>query len=147
MTTADILPLIRRGILAVLVIGCVGLIGELVLLEHYTEVFQLTPLVLLGATLLITVWHWRDSGAGSVRALQVIGLLLVVGGATGMMFHGYENYEHAREDEPELMGMALVMYALRGEAPSLAPGTLVQFGLLALLYAYKHPALKPRTGG
>jgi hypothetical protein len=34
------------------------------------------------------------------------------------------------------------MTVVKGEAPTLAPGTLIQFGLLALLYAYRHPSLK-----
>ncbi|MEY4609441.1 MAG: hypothetical protein RL625_1658, partial [Gemmatimonadota bacterium] len=42
---------------------------------------------------------------------------------------------------PSLLGLDLWVAVFRGEAPPLAPGTLVQFGLLGLLYAYKHPAL------
>ena len=39
-------------------------------------------------------------------------------------------------------GAAFWESVVRGEAPMLAPGTLIQFGLLALLYAYRHPSLK-----
>jgi hypothetical protein len=31
--------------------------------------------------------------------------------------------------------------ALSGATPALAPGTMVQFGLLGLLYTYRHPRL------
>ena len=146
MTTADVLPLIRRGILAVLVFGCVGLIGELVLLEHYSEATQLPPLVLCAAMLVAVIAHWVGGGARSVRALQVVALLMVLSGAVGVYFHGEENLEHAQEEAEEygeqVTGAGLWESVAKGDAPMLAPGTLIQFGLLALLVAYKHPALK-----
>lgn len=146
MTTADLLPLVRRGILAVLVFGCVGLIGELVLLEHYGELTQLLPLLLCAALLVAVIAHWIGNGAKSVRALQVVGLLMVLSGGLGVYFHGAENLEHAREDAEEYgdptSGTDFWMRVAKGDAPALAPGTLIQFGLLALLVAYRHPALK-----
>jgi hypothetical protein len=146
MTTADVLPLIRRGVLAVLVFGCVGLIGELVLLEHYGELTQLPPLVLCTAMTLAVVAHWIGGGAKSVRALQVVALLMVLAGAMGVYFHSADNLDNAKRDAEEFSeptsGSAFWMTVVKGEAPTLAPGTLIQFGLLALLYAYRHPSLK-----
>lgn len=146
MTTADVLPLIRRGVLAVLVFGCVGLIGELVLLEHYAEINQLPPLLLCAAMIVAAIAHWVGNGAKTVRTLQVVALLMVLSGALGMYFHGEENLEHATRDAEEYgeatSGSAFWMTVVKGDAPALAPGTMIQFGLLALLYAYRHPALK-----
>lgn len=142
MTTKDALPLIRRGILAVLVFGCVGLIAELILLEHYTELFQLPPLVLSALTLVAILWHWQSGDKPSLRFLQVISLLLVVAGAVGVFLHMDSNFEFERELEPDLAGMPFWLNVIRGATPMLAPGTLIQFGLLGLLYAYRHPALK-----
>lgn len=146
MTTADVLPLIRRGVLAVLVFGCVGLIGELVLLEHYTELTQLPPLLLCAAMIVAAIAHWVGNGAKTVRTLQVVALLMVLSGALGVYFHGEENIEHATRDAEEFgeatSGSAFWMAVVKGDAPALAPGTMIQFGLLALLYAYRHPALK-----
>lgn len=146
MTTADVLPLIRRGVLAVLVFGCVGLIGELVLLEHYGEFTQLPPLLLCAAMIVAVIAHWIGNGARSVRALQVVALMMVLSGAMGVYFHGEENLEHAREDAEEYSeptsGSDFWMSVVKGDAPTLAPGTMIQFGLLALLFAYRHPALK-----
>ncbi len=146
MTTADLLPLLRRGMLAVLLFGCVGLVGELVLLEHYSEVSQIAPLALCVLMAVAILAHWLSHGAKSVRAIQTLALLMVLSGALGMYFHGEENIEHAREDAEEYneptSGSAFWMSVLQGEAPMLAPGTMIQFGLLALLFAYKHPALK-----
>lgn len=146
MTTADVLPLVRRGVLAVLVFGCVGLIGELVLLEHYTELTQLPPLLLCAAMIVAAIAHWVGNGAKTVRTLQVVALLMVLSGALGVYFHGEENIEHATRDAEEFgeatSGSAFWMAVVKGDAPALAPGTMIQFGLLALLYAYRHPALK-----
>lgn len=146
MTTADVLPLIRRGVLAVLVLGCVGLIGELMLLEHYSEINQLPPLILCAAMVIAAIAHWFGNGRKSLRALQVIALLMVFAGALGVYFHGEENYGHARRDAEEYgdptTGAAFWKTVVQGDAPALAPGTLIQFGLLALLATYRHPALK-----
>lgn len=141
MTSVDSLSLIRRGILALLAFGCVGLIGELVLLEHYEELPQLVPLVLLSLTLVTIVWHWTSEGRRSLRAFQVVMLALIIAGAVGIFLHFGSNYEFERELEPDLAGLPFWIEVLRGATPTLAPGTLVQFGLLGLLYAYRHPSL------
>lgn len=138
--------LLRRGILAVLVFGCVGLLGELFLLEHYTEINQLPPLVLVSLTLVTVLWHWLAGSHGSLRALQVLSLLLIVAGVVGVYLHFGSNYEFERELEPEMTGMPFWTEVIRGATPMLAPGTLIQFGLLGLLYAYRYPTPKASRG-
>lgn len=144
MTTGEAVSLIRRGLLALLALGCAGLIGELVILEHYEEINQLPPLVLLSLTLVAILWHWIDGERRSLRALQVVALFLMLSGLIGMYFHLTGNIEATKEFEPDLAGMPFWIDVIRGAAPSLAPGTMVQFGLLGLLYAYRHPALSPK---
>ncbi len=141
MTTYDAISLLRRGILALLAFGCAGLIGELVLLEHYEKINQWAPLVLLTLTLATILWHWIDGKRASLRGLQVVMLLLIATGALGVYFHFTGNIEATKEFEPDFAGMEFWVDVIRGEAPTLAPGTLLQFGLLGLLYAYRHPAL------
>ena len=75
MTTGEAVSLIRRGLLALLAFGCVGLIGELVILEHYEEINQMPPLVLLSLTTLTIIWHWIDGGRRSLRTLQTLSLI------------------------------------------------------------------------
>lgn len=144
MTTDEAVSLIRRGLLALLALGCAGLIGELVILEHYEEINQLPPLVLLSLTLVAILWHWNDGGRRSLRALQIIALFLILSGLIGVYFHLTGNIEATKEFEPDLAGMPFWIDVIRGAAPSLAPGTMVQFGLLGLLYAYRHPALSSK---
>lgn len=144
MNAQESLSLLRRGLLVLLVIGAAGLIGELVLLEHYEDTLQFVPFGLLTLTLLVTAWHWVSGSRTSLRALQAVMLLLVVAGPIGIFLHLRGNFEMEREFDPSLLGLDLWTAVIRGEAPTLAPGTLVQFGLLGLLYAYKHPALSSK---
>jgi hypothetical protein len=141
--TTSTLSLLRRGLLALLAFGAVGLIGELILLEHYEEVGMWVPLTLLTLTLIVIAWHWWDEGRRSLRMLQAVMLLLVAAGPVGVFLHTRGNYLSEREFDPSVLGFDLWIAVLRGESPILAPGTLVQFGLLGLLYAYRHPALGP----
>lgn len=141
MTAQESLSLLRRGLLVLLVIGAAGLVGELVLLEHYEDLPQFIPFGLLALTLLVTAWHWVSGSRTSLRVFQAVMLLLVIAGPVGMFLHLKGNYDMEREFDPSVLGLDLWLEVIRGEAPTLAPGTLVQFGLLGLLYAYKHPAL------
>jgi hypothetical protein len=79
VTSSDSLSILRRGLLALLAFGAVGLLAELVLLEHYEELPQFAPLVLLVLTLVSIIWHWVDGRKPSLRAFQVVMLLLIVG--------------------------------------------------------------------
>lgn len=129
--------------MALLALGAVGLISELILLEHYDETPMWIPLALLLITLVVISWHWWDEGRRSLRMLQAVMILLVVAGPIGAFLHVRGNYLSEREFDPSILGLDLWIEVFRGEAPALAPGTLVQFGLLGLLYAYRHPALNP----
>jgi hypothetical protein len=127
--------------LALLLFGAAGLIGELVLLEHYEDPQQFVPFALLGATLVVGGWHAVDGGRASLRVLRVVMGLLIIAAPVGIYFHLTGNYTTEHDFDPSLLGLDLWLTVIRGEAPSLAPGTLAQFGLLGLLYSWRHPAL------
>lgn len=144
MTTNDTLSLLRRGLLALLAMGFAGILTELILLEHYDEAPQWIPLALLTTALVVTGWHWWDGRRSSLRAFQTVMLLFVVAGLVGIVLHLRGNVEFERELNPGLVGLTFWWEVLRGATPTLAPGTLVQFGLLGLLYGYRHPALNSK---
>jgi len=141
VTAADTLSLLRRGLLALLAFGSAGILVELVLLEHYDEPVQYVPLALLTLTLVSILWHWLDGQKRSLRAFQIVMLLLVIAGTVGIVLHFLANVEFEKELNPDSAGLEFWVEVIRGDLPTLAPGTLVQFGLLGLLYAYRHPAL------
>jgi hypothetical protein len=128
--------------LALLLFGAAGLIGELVLLEHYEDPQQFVPFALLSATLVVGGWHAWDGGRTSLQVLRVVMGLLILAAPVGIYFHLTGNYTTEHDFDPSLLGLDLWLTVIRGEAPSLAPGTLAQFGLLGLLYSWRHPALE-----
>lgn len=69
---------------------------------------------------------------------------LAVGvGLVGIGFHFLDNWAFEREISPDATSAALVLPVLRGATPLLAPGSLLQLGLVGLVFTYRHPALLP----
>lgn len=111
-------------------------------MEHTEDVWQLTPLALFGASLLVLGWERFGGGAASVRAHQVLMVLFIVSGVVGFALHYKANAEFELEMYPDLGGLPLFWKAIQGASPpSLAPGAMIALGLLGLAYAYHHPAL------
>ena len=53
-----------------LLLGLVGTEVELLLLEHYEDVWQLVPLVLIGMGLASVLWHTMSPRLATARSLQ-----------------------------------------------------------------------------
>lgn len=139
---AAILAVVRKILLAVLTLGIAGSTTELILLKHTEDWRQWIPLIVLAAALLALAWHGLSGSALSTQALRWLMLAFVVSGLVGVYFHFQGSAEFKLESNPKLSGMALFWEAIRGKAPPLlAPGAMVQLGLLGLVYTYKHPAL------
>jgi hypothetical protein len=70
-------------------------------------------------------------------------LLFVLSGATGIVLHCRAKIEFKREVDPSLGGVGLFWEAMKSQAPpALAPGVMIQMGLLGLAYIYRHPGLE-----
>ena len=119
--------------------GIVGLIVELLLIEHTETRIQWIPLVVLFAGLASCIWLAVRPGSASLRTFQAIMLTFIVSGLAGLYFHYAGNVEFARERYSTLSGASLAWKALRGATPALAPGALAQLGLLGLAYTYTRP--------
>jgi hypothetical protein len=133
---------LRRGVLAILFLGSAGAGIELFLLEHYEDPWQYLPLVLIASTIGIVIWHFARPNASSVRALQLAMALFVAAGILGVLLHFQGAAEFQREIDPEQGGTTLFTKAIRAKAPPvLAPGLMVQLGLLGLVYTFRHPVL------
>jgi hypothetical protein len=108
---ADRIELLRRWILGVLVLGLLGTVTELVLLEHYDT--------------------------ASRRAVQIVMALFVLAGFVGFVAHFYGSAEYQLELNPEMSNWELMEKVLRAKAPPLlAPGMMLQLGLLGLAYMF-----------
>jgi len=131
----------RWMVLAVFVLGLLGTGGELLFLGHTAGMNQLIPIVLLVMSLLVLAWHTLERKSASLRTFQITMLLFVVAGILGTGFHYWANQEFELEGDPALSGMDLFWKVMSGAAPALAPGAMVQLGLLGLIYTFRHPAL------
>jgi hypothetical protein len=132
---------IRPLLLALLLFGAVGLLLELLLLEHYESTWQWAPLVVLTLTVVTGVAVWRRAGPRTLGAFRVVMVVCLVAGRAGFILHLKGNLEFALERDPDLSGFALVWACLSGATPALAPGAMAQLGLLGLVYTFRHPAL------
>lgn len=138
---------LRMALLLIILIGMIGSGTELILLNHIEDWLQWLPLVLIAFGVSVSLWHaFRDS-AMSVRALQAIFFAFVLAGVAGMYFHYQGAVEFKLESKPSLKGWELFRQAIFSKAPPLlAPGAMIQLGMLGLIYAYRHPAITKTRG-
>ncbi len=133
---------LRAFLSAILLFGLTGSGTELMLLNHHEDFKQTIPLGLIASALAALLWHALAPGRRSVRGLQVVMSLFIAAGAAGVFFHFQGTLEFQREIDPSLRGFEMVMKALRAKAPpALAPGVMIQLGLIGLAFTYRHPAL------
>jgi hypothetical protein len=141
---------IRRGtFLVIFLFGAISTGAELLLLGHTESLWQLAPLLLIAISLAALIFHATTrrglsrSRGMSVRVFQVIMLFFVISSFVGIWQHYQAKAEFKLETNPDLGGMELLWEAITGAAvpPVLAPGMMIQLGLLGLAYTYRHPAL------
>lgn len=136
---------LRRLILALIFLSAGAMLVDLLLLEHFETAWQWAPLALLVPVLaIVAVVAFRPSRA-SVRLLQGAMLACIAAGLLGMFLHYRGNLEFELERDASLRGIALFWETIRGATPALAPGAMVQLGLLGLAFAFRHPALSTFT--
>jgi hypothetical protein len=136
MTTLEAL---RRFLFVILIVGMGGTAVELVLLEHTEGRIQVIPVVLLTLGVVAVVRHGVWPGAGSAGTVRAVMAAFVVAGLVGVYYHYEANVEFQLEGDPSLSGRALLMKVLEAKTPpALAPGVMVQLGLLGLAYTFRH---------
>jgi hypothetical protein len=134
----------RRILLAILLLGTIGITAELLLLGHDEDLNQLIPLALAGITIVLSVVVAVRPAMLTIRVFQFVMLLLIVSGALGVYLHYGATTEFQLEMDPTLSGWALFRKAIVAKAPpALAPGAMTQLGLIGLAYTFRHPALQP----
>jgi hypothetical protein len=138
----DPLGLLRRLMLGLILISLAGTLTDLVLLKHYEDWWQIAPIALLGLGLIATAWLAFGRGAPRVHCFRFIMALIVAAAFTGMLLHYQGAREFQTETYPELSGWTLFLKIVQAKSPpALAPGAMLQLGLLGLLATFRHPSL------
>ena len=134
----------RRILLAILILGLAGVSVELWLLAHTEDFYQLIPLWLAALGVITAAMVVLRPSTGTVRLFQVVMMLFLISGIAGMYLHFQVNLEFQLEMDPALSGMALYRKAILAKTPpALAPGAMIQLGLIGLAYTFRHPASAP----
>ena len=132
-----VLERLRLWIVGVIALGLIGTMTELLLLEHDEQALQFVPLVLMVLGAVALVWHTIRKDTASLRALQIVMGLFVLSGFAGMAAHFNGSAEYQLELNPDMDKWELLEKILHAKAPPLlAPGMMIQMGLLGLAYAF-----------
>jgi hypothetical protein len=144
--TVDAISGLRRLLQVLLALGMVSIATDLVFLEHYEDAWMLIPLGALGASLAALIVSLVMESAWTMRLLQATMAGLVVTGMIGIVLHYRGSLEFQVDMDPTLSAGALFWKVMHMKAPpTLAPGALVQLGLLGLASTYRHPVLRRHT--
>ncbi|MEO7999179.1 MAG: hypothetical protein ABI852_17135 [Gemmatimonadaceae bacterium] len=136
------LTLVHRALRWVFLVGLVGLEVELFLLKHTDGVWQVVPLVLLGGGLAVLAWYAATRSMLSARTLQGMMWLYVASGFAGTLLHFKGNVAYEKESNPGLSARELYRGAVQGSTPTLAPGAMIQLGLLGLIVVFSGNRLR-----
>ncbi len=136
------ISVIRAMLLMIFILGAVGSGVELLLLNHFESLLQWIPLLLILLSFFVLGWHGVRRTRASTRTIQGAMLAFIAAGLAGFYFHYRGSVEFKLESNPSLAGWQLFWEAIRAKAPpALAPGVMIQLGLVGLAYTYRHPAL------
>jgi hypothetical protein len=135
----DRLEPVRRWMYWVLVLGFVGTETELLLLEHYDDPWQFVPLLLMALGLWSLVWYTKRRDARSLQVFRTIMGLFIIAGFVGVALHFRGAVQFQLETDPHMDKWELIKKVMRIKAPPvLAPGVMLQLGLIGLAYALPH---------
>src|SRR5260221_1891755 len=118
-TGADRIELLRRWILLILVLGLIGTVTELVLLEHYEQPLQFVPLVLIVAAVGVLWWEFRRHDLASRRSIQVVMSLFLLAGFFGFAAHFQGSAQYQLQLNPDMRNWGLFEKILRAQDPPL----------------------------
>ena len=136
------LTMLRRLLLVLFLIGLIGTGVELLLLGHTEGLWQRAPLAVMALSLVTLGWCAVERGRTSLRLFQATTVLCALNGVLGLWLHYQGNAEFELEMYPSLQGIDLFRASMTGATPTLAPGAMLELGLLGLAYTVRHPALR-----
>jgi hypothetical protein len=120
----------------ILLFYALGLFLELILIDHYENVKQIIPLLMIPLASLALFLFYYFQG----RLLRNLSLLTmavcILAGILGIFFHFQGNFEFEKEMYPTMSWVNLFIKSMKGATPLLAPGSLIGFGLMGFLYLF-----------
>ena len=135
---------IRRLLLALVMFMSIGTVAELWLADHTEELKQLIPFGLCGLVFLSALAVLVRPNPGTIWTFRAVCVITLLGSVLGMFFHLSGNYEFVAEMRPNMAAAEVLIQALEGAAPLLAPGLMGTMALFGLVATYYHPALGKR---
>jgi hypothetical protein len=99
-TDTVVLERVRLWIVGIIVLGLIGTMTELILLEHDEQALQFVPLVLMVLGAVTLAWYAAAKSTASLRALQIVMGLFVLSGFAGMVAHFNGSMEYQLELNP-----------------------------------------------
>lgn len=125
----------RTGSLLLVLTGAIGLAAELVLTEHWHDWWQCIPFTLCLLVSIASVMCLTRPGPTATRITRAIAVLTVIGALVGVGQHLWANGTFTAEIRPSYTLSQLIIPALVGASPALAPGALGLFGAWLWLIA------------
>jgi hypothetical protein len=131
---------LRRLLLALLAIGLLGVVADLVMLAHYENGWMLIPFAVIVVALCTLAARVLNPSAATVYFLRVAMAGMFVTALVGIVLHYRGGVEFQRDMDPTLSHWALFWKVMRMKAPPpLAPGALLQLSLLGFAATYRDP--------
>jgi hypothetical protein len=137
---ADAFGPLRRLLLALLAIGLLGVVVDLIMLAHYENGLMLIPFAVIAAALAALAARVVSPAAATVRFLRAAMALMFLTALVGVVLHYRGGVEFQRDMDPTLSQWALFWKVMHMKAPPLlAPGALLQLSLLGFAATYRDP--------
>lgn len=146
MSAELVLERLRRFLLTLTALLCVGTVIELALTEHTETIVQWIPFGLCGLGFVAAIGVLLRPQRLTLLGLRVCMGLLVLGSFLGIYEHLEHNVAFELEIRPNAVVSDIFVAALGGANPLLAPGILALMALLAIAATYYHPALEQTEG-
>lgn len=146
-------PLLRRGLLWLGGLTCLGLVVELAVERHWTQPLQLVAWVALAVVAAALVLVARRPTSGRIRLARILAGAAILSAVVGVGVHVDSNRDAGELDRDYGDRWASLSDATRwwlavtktvGPSPPLAPGALAQAAFCVLLATVRHPALARR---
>lgn len=114
----------------------IGTLLELFLLAHYEDEWQLLPILLIIASLVLFGVYLFLEKLWVLRSLQTLLIAVGLSGGLGVFFHMKANLEFEAELHPTLSFTQHLLDSFSGALPALAPGSMFVFALIGYIYIY-----------